>query len=142
MGSGTYNGHRVDGKESPTYGSWRDMKRRCRNPGRPDFKYYGARGVQVCPRWLGRDGFRHFLEDMGERPEGTSLDRIDVMGHYEPSNCRWSTPLIQTQNRRPPWDEELYGPVPEEYWRVEPKWPELVVEVAPTCSDPDYEWPF
>lgn len=83
------------------YTSWDAMKTRCLNKNVPDYLNYGGRGVQVCERWLGPEGFICFLADMGERPHGTSLDRIDVDGNYDPSNCRWATQSAQMFNRRP-----------------------------------------
>jgi hypothetical protein len=72
------------------------MLTRCRNPNREDWPRYGGRGIDVCARWL---RFENFLEDMGLRPEGTTLDRKDTDGNYTLDNCKWSTPLEQVQNR-------------------------------------------
>jgi hypothetical protein len=82
---------------SPTYKSWGEMKRRCLNPRCKDFVRYGAVGISVCDRWLSYDAF---LADMGHRPEGTSLDRIDGTKGYYPSNCRWATPTEQANNTK------------------------------------------
>jgi len=88
----------VGGKETPTYSSWHSMKQRCLNPKATKWKHYGARGVRVCERW--RISFENFLADMGERPAGKTLDRIDPDGNYEPGNCRWATMVQQRHNRR------------------------------------------
>lgn len=80
-----------------TYVCWSNMLARCGNANRPDFKNYGGRGIAVCERWL---EFQNFLADMGEKPRGLSIDRIDNDGNYEPDNCRWATPSEQRRNQR------------------------------------------
>jgi hypothetical protein len=82
---------------SPTYNTWAQMRQRCEDSGCRDFARYGARGITVCERW---QDFESFLADMGERPDGMTLDRINVNGNYEPGNCRWATPKQQQRNRR------------------------------------------
>jgi hypothetical protein len=83
-------------QKSPTYHSWASMRTRCGNPNELGWYLYGGRGITRCDRW---SRFANFLADMGEQPPGTSLDRIDGNGNYEPSNCRWATPMQQTHNR-------------------------------------------
>lgn len=83
---------------TPTYRSWVAMKARCNNPNTKSYKDYGGRGIKVCDRWA--NSFVAFLEDMGERPEGETLDRIDLNGDYEPGNCRWLPRANQTRNTR------------------------------------------
>jgi hypothetical protein len=83
----------------PEYKAWIAMKYRCLKPYTPNYKYYGARGITVCDRWL--NSYENFLADMGPRPSiSHSLDRIDFNGNYEPGNCRWATKAQQSVNRR------------------------------------------
>lgn len=84
------------GAGSPEYNSWHSMIRRCTDPTTLGYHRYGGRGISVCERWA--SSFTHFLEDMGFRPTGTTLDRKDVNGNYEPSNCRWATHQEQAEN--------------------------------------------
>lgn len=83
--------------KSRTYSSWQKMKQRCSDPKNNQYANYGGRGISVCDRWM---SFENFIEDMGHRPEGTSIDRIDANGNYEPNNCRWSDAKSQARNRR------------------------------------------
>lgn len=85
---------------SPTYASWVSMKDRCFNPKATRYELYGGKGITVCARW--KESFTNFLEDMGERPKGTSLGRIGDRGNYEPGNCTWQTILEQNQTRNVP----------------------------------------
>lgn len=88
------------------YGSYAAMINRCHNPNNSSYARYGALGVYVCERW--REDFLNFLGDMGERPEGKTLDRYpDPAGPYAPDNCRWATPVEQRQNRTSAGDQKM-----------------------------------
>lgn len=82
--------------DSPVYKSWTAMRERINNPAHPHFSHYGGRGIKICERW---QSFENFYIDMGERPEGTSLDRKDNNGDYHKENCRWSTMKEQNRNK-------------------------------------------
>lgn len=96
-GSRIKHGHAPEGPRSPTYRSWASMKARCENQRSTAYRRYGARGIRVCERW---QSFENFLKDMGERPDGTSIDRYpNRKGNYEPGNCRWATRKQQRANQ-------------------------------------------
>ena len=89
------------------YQAWCSLRNRCSNPNNTYYDYYGGRGITVCERW---DSFENFLSDLGPRPEGLSIDRIDNNGNYEPSNCKWSTAAEQNNNQRMPVNSNgIYG---------------------------------
>jgi hypothetical protein len=119
------------------YETWRGIHRRCENPKSQDFKYYGARGIKVSPRWADfRSFLRDVLEDIGPRPGGSyasgaplyTLDRIDVNGDYAPGNVQWADAVTQIANRRPLQYRRILTPG-ETFGRLE-----VVCEVDPIPS--------
>lgn len=87
-------------RRTPTYQAFHQTKNRCNNPNNGRYKDYGGRGIKMCDRWNGMNGYQNFLEDMGERPDGMTLDRIDNEKGYSPGNCRWTTYKVQSLNKR------------------------------------------
>ena len=91
----------------PEYASWQQMLQRCENPNNYGYKYYGARGIKVCERW---HNLRDFIKDLGRRPKGLTLERMNNNGDYEPGNVRWATQLEQMNNTRRLKSFIAYGP--------------------------------
>lgn len=86
--------------EHPLYNTYHGMRKRCLQKTDKDYHRYGGRGIKICERWSGVDGFFNFIEDMGERPDGYTLDRRDTNGDYTPENCRWADVYTQSGNKR------------------------------------------
>lgn len=90
------HGHGKKAMESPTYITWKKMRERCGDPNNNRYQYYGGKGVRVCDRW--QNSFSNFFADMGERPEGMSLDRVENNLHYDKENCRWADSKTQARH--------------------------------------------
>lgn len=105
----TIHGQARREKISPTFITWVSMNDRCYVKTSSSYKKYGAKGITVCDRWRGKGAFQNFLQDMGERPQGMTIDRIDGSKGYTPDNCRWATPLEQANNQKSNVKVEIHG---------------------------------
>lgn len=122
--------------------SWDSMLQRCENPKAPDYPRYGGRGIKVAPEW---HDFERFLADVGERPEGTTLERLDVDGDYRTGNCRWATASEQQRNKTnsiratfngltksvQDWADELGVPAAVIKWRLAKGWSDALALTTP-----------
>lgn len=128
------HGYTRKGRCDGTYSCYRDMRTRCENPNYREFHLYGGRGIAVCEHW--RDSFENFLADMGPRPKGMTIERIDVNSGYSPQNCKWASIIAQANNKRSnvlityqgrtqtiaQWVRELGIPEKRAYWRASRGW--------------------
>lgn len=129
-------------RHAPTFNSWRGMHHRCRYKSDKRYRDYGGKGITICKRWF---KFENFLKDMGERPKGKTLDRINNKGNYNKSNCRWATSLEQRLNRKDvvlitykgktqslkQWSNELNIPYMRLYSRYRAGWSKLEILSTP-----------
>lgn len=102
-------GYKHGGKGTPAYQSWKNMRARCNNVNHPRYMDWGGRGIKVCDRW---DYFANFWADMGHKPDGHTLERVDNNGHYGPDNCVWASIKTQNSNQRPRKDRRQLSGVP------------------------------
>lgn len=133
------HGHsRVGEARNPSteYYTWRCMKSRCYNPRTKKYKYYGGKGIRICERWMNEDGFNNFLNDMGPKPPGHTIERKENRGDYTPGNCRWATRWDQARNTSQvkmiefngknqcvkDWATDLGFKVECLYYRIKAKW--------------------
>lgn len=122
------HGHSRHGLQTKTYRAWQSMLRRCNNPNDRDYEAYGGRGITVCDRWQGKGGFENFLADMGEKPRGRTIERLNNNGDYSPDNCKWATSTEQNNNKRNNimiWDGSQYVTMSQYATRVKIPYPKL-----------------